>query len=318
MQLQTKALYNLIRLNTLDDQHLECEPWQKEDLRTFSDEQLFSKLKLLGLSIDVDNFHRFSDVCDTPEELTECLVTDSENDVLHDQLYLIIFELWRRFYHEKQSLSIFCDELDHRIFLYDKKELENDELIQDALASLEEILDENVDEGEDPKKVFENFCQYCAHDIPDFLYDYIFQQIESENELYAKELLEGFYPYVKDGTWFDFLQIMLNPENLTELDALISHLKKEPNLDLQFQILDFLSGNQAPSLFIKLIKQTLPLIKTEQDYQDLLKLTLEYYSRLDEEDKEKKVAKLLKGRSSKKVDDEIDSKEIKSFSAIIS
>ncbi len=46
---------------------------------------------------------------------------------------------------ERLCLSVFCDELDHQINLYDSGEIERPEAIPDVLANLQEVLDENTD-----------------------------------------------------------------------------------------------------------------------------------------------------------------------------
>jgi nucleoid-associated protein YejK len=52
-------------------------------------------------------------------------------------------------------------------------------------------------------------CRDCAHDIEAFLYDYIIEQMDEGNEIYASELLDGFYDYISDKKWFDFLKARL-------------------------------------------------------------------------------------------------------------
>ena len=46
MQLQTKALYNLIHFNLKQGNDLDCEPWQKQDLESLSENELFSEIHL--------------------------------------------------------------------------------------------------------------------------------------------------------------------------------------------------------------------------------------------------------------------------------
>ena len=182
--LQTKALYNLLRLNADEDSTIEAEKWALEDLRLLSPEKLFARLETLGVKLDKGTFSQFAENCDTPEDLTDLLLPDQGEDT-YDQFYLCIFELWRQLVPEKQSLSIFCDELDNRIYQYDQGILDNDEIIQDSLANLMEILDENADLGVEPKEIFNSLTEYCAHDLEGFLYDYICEQIDAGYFLYA-------------------------------------------------------------------------------------------------------------------------------------
>ena len=152
MKLQTKAIYNLLRY--AGEQPTDVEPWGLENLREPSLEELFQKLSRLGISLDKHSFGSFAEECDTPEELAELLLEDEADLKRQDEAYLLLFEIWRRLLPERQSLSIFCDELDHRIFLYDSGALGSDEPIQDILANLQEVLEENLDKGESAGAIF--------------------------------------------------------------------------------------------------------------------------------------------------------------------
>lgn len=311
MKLHTKALYNLLRLNLIEDDSIQCEPWQIEDLRLVLTDELLQKFSELGVFLDKEQFIVYSDNCDTPEDLAEFLFADYKDPKIHDQLYLLVFELWRRLLPEKQSLSIFCDELDHLIFAYDRGELESDEPLQDGLANLEEILDENADIGAEPTDVFQSLCEYCAHDIESFLYDFISEQIDAHNELYASELLEGFYPYMTDLRWFDFLRArLLSYQDIAEANHVIAHLMNElgqhPDLDLQIEVLRFMVNTGDRNLFVQLVHQTLPLLKTEEDFLELLEIVADYYRRLDQEELEDSIQKIMERRGHREPLQELD------------
>lgn len=311
MKLQTKALYNLLRLNLIEERSIQCESWQIEDLRQVSTGELLQKLSQLGISLDEEQFLIYTDNCDTPEDLAEFLFADYKDPKIHDQLYLLVFEMWRRLLPEKQSLSIFCDELDNSIFSYDHGELESDELLQDALANLEEILDENADIGAEPTDVFTSLCEYCAHDLESFLYDYISEQIDAHNELYASELLEGFYPYMTDLRWFDLLRArLLSYQDIAEANHVISHLinelKERSDLDLQMEVLRFMVNTGDRNLFIRLVNHTHPFLKMEEDFLELLEIVADYYRRLDREDVEESIRKIMERRGHKEPFQELD------------
>lgn len=301
MQLQTKALYNLLKLHAEEGGVTDYQPWQVEDLRILSEEKIFARLHKLGVDIDKERFSLFAEQCDTPEDLSEVLMEESKSKEILDQGFLLIFELWRRFFPERQSLSIFCDELDFLIGKYLDNSLDSDELIQDALANLEEILDANVDSGGEPTEVFEAFLQFCAHDIEAFLYEYIAEQINAGNELYASELIEGFYPYLSNLKWFDFLRVrLLSTSDMAEANAIIEHIYKEvaaaPDYTLQWELLKFLVQEGDVELFKKIAFVTIPSIETEEKFQQLLSLVAEFYGRLDEEKKENEILLLIEKR----------------------
>ncbi|HSX10102.1 MAG TPA: hypothetical protein VLF94_00075 [Chlamydiales bacterium] len=296
--LQTKALYNLLRLNAAEDPSITAEPWALEDLRLLPLDELFTRLEKYNVQLDRTTFHRFAIDCETPEELADLLLPDSVSDPERDPFYLLIFELWRRLLSEKQSLSIFCDELDHRIALFDQGLDESDELVQDALANLLEVLDENADAGADPEEVFTAICDYCAHDLESFLYDYIAELLDAGNSLYASELIEGFSPYITDPLWFDFLKArLLSFTDLGDANlALHRLLESELDLPLIFEMIHFLAANGEYELFALAVKKSLPHLSTNEELIDLLLLVNEFYHRLHEESKVEAIQKIIHRR----------------------
>lgn len=296
--LQTKALYNLLRLNAAEDPSVKADPWALEDLRAFSLRELFSRLEGYKVQLDKNSFFEFANQCDTPEELADLLLPDETSEKKRDPFYLILFELWRRLLPEKQSLSIFCDELDDRIALYDQGDPKSDELIQDGLANLLEVLDENADAGADPEDVFIAISDYCAHDLESFLYDYIADLLDSGNSLYASELIEGFSPYVTEPLWLDFLRVRLLA--FTDIgDAnLAMHrlLENDLELPLILEIARFLSTAGEQELFTLAMKKTIPLLSTQEEWAEVMALMAESYRRLDEEDMEQAIHRIIHKR----------------------
>jgi hypothetical protein len=300
--MQPKALYNLLRFNWLEDQSLEVESWQIEDLRQVSNEELFIRLHKFGIILDQARLHLYAESCETPEELIECLwIEEEEEESQFDQAYLIVFELWRRFLPQKQSLSIFCDELDHRMALYDRDALGEDEL-QEALKTLEDILDENVDKGGDPQEIFATITSYCAHDLERFIYDYIVDQIDAENEMGASELLEEFYPYIKDPKWFDFLRAVLFAvteagEAQLQLRRVLEQLQEEPDFDLLIEIAEYLVHRGERSLFIQTVNQALQLMEKEGQFQELLEVIVRFFQCNDRDEEYQTFQALMKKRA---------------------
>lgn len=158
MEFERKALYNLLRMNREPDSVSETDSWKVEDYRKWALNDLIEHLADFGIVTDRIHFTAFAENCDSPEELTEILIGDTGLDrEVEDRTYLLIFEIWRRLIPEKQSLSTICDELDHRIDLYDRGETNNDEPIQDALAYLQVILDEQTDQEKIRMKSLSSF-----------------------------------------------------------------------------------------------------------------------------------------------------------------
>ena len=296
--LQTKALYNLLRLRRSEDPSVKVDLWALEDLRNVGTNELFSRLSDESVRLDKISFAQFADQCDTPEDLTELLFPDNALEEKKDPFYLVVFELWRRLLPEKQSLSIFCDELDYQIALYDDEKLESDEPIQDALANFLEILEENVDAGANPQTIFSAISDYCAHDLESFIYDYVIEVLDGKNLVYASELIEDFSPYVKDPLWFDFLNLRLLTFSDVEAANIKMHelLKKSLDLPLLLEIIRFSSETGEQELFKLSVKKALPLIKDKEERDDVLSEIADYYHRLDEDEKGKAIERLMNPR----------------------
>jgi ElaB/YqjD/DUF883 family membrane-anchored ribosome-binding protein len=301
MRFKGRALYNLIRLTHTEDPSSEAEPWQIAPYRQMSVAHLFSLLSNLGLSLTEDSFLSYGDSCETPEELTDSLTLEDVDDEQYEKVYLVVFELWRRLLPRKQTLSVFGDELDHLIFLYDSGELLDEEDLQNILSELEDILDETADKGADPKEALLMVAQYCAHDLETFLYDYITQQMDEGMQTYASELIDGFYDYVQARPWFDFLKARLFAESDAEegsslLLGMLEMQEEDPDLELAFEIARFVVNRGDTYLFIIAAHRLLALIEREEDLQALLHLIAEFYRCLDEENEEKVALSILTER----------------------
>lgn len=302
MQIDRRALYNSLRMNWLWNPSTRAEAWQVEDYRSIPTDTLFSRLKDEQIVLDKYSFLSLSESSDTPEDLTDDLLADSGLDAsLQDKIYLLIFELWRRLAPEKQSISLFCDELDHQIFLYDTEQAHPEEL-QDAIANLEILLDKNFDSGIDPSTAFETLSSGCANDLESFLYDFISEQVELGNFSYASELIEGFSRYIQDKRWFEFLQAQViansDPEAANAIiRGLIKKAAKNPDFEFTMELLSFVSQSGDPDVFHSLVKASIPLLTSEEDFKELLTLSADYFTRLDRDKEEQRIQTIIHSRN---------------------
>lgn len=312
MEVERRALYNSLRMNWLLDPGVSVEPWQVDDYRHMPLDMLFERLRLQDLPLDRSHFIALADAFDTPEDLTEHLLATADPDAMtRDQVYLLIFELWRRLVPEKPCLSIFCDELDHQIHLYDSGKAHNAEGIQDILANLQVVLDENTDAGNDPVDVFESICSGCANDVESFLYDFIAEQIEENNISYASELLDDFGDYVRDVKWFDFLRMRFldtsDPDGAyRRLHKIMQEASSAHDLEFNLDILAHLVQVGDKDDFVKLAKESVPLLHSEEDFHDLLTICADFYHRLDRDEVEAAIQDIVKKRSKNSFEATID------------
>jgi hypothetical protein len=315
MLLQRKALYNLIQINLprieSGELHMgDLQIWQKENYREKSTELLFQQLHGLGIQMDTVQWETIGRTSEEPEEIVENLAKTRE-PLEKDQIFLIIFELWRRFFPEKRTLSIFCDELDNQMIAYD---LERPNQVADSLAYLEQILDDHVDRGVKPHKALELIQMYCASDITSFLFDYILRVVESGNHTYATELLDSFKRYVQKTTWFEYLEaraaILADPEEGYDLlEKIIKKVKSDSPLELVLEMLFYLANTGNHTLFHMLALKTVPLLTVESDFKDFLEAVYAHYDYLELKTPALAIARLFHNRASIPTNQPLDPSE---------
>jgi hypothetical protein len=321
MEFQGKALYNLMRIGWLEEPSIAVQPWQVEDLKAIPLDTLFLRLQAIGINLTQASFLSFANESKTPEDLADLLWNREQDPEGHDKAYLLLFELWRRLLPDNFTLSIFCDELDWRIYYYDKDQL-NEEKIEEAISDLENILDDNVDQGGEPKEIFQTVESYCGHDLERFLYDYIVEDIEKKDEISGSELLDGFYIYVSRASWFDFLRARLliavdEHEGGLMLQRQLEQLEEDPDLELLFEIAGYLVVRGDPSLFLKCVKIMTPLIKNEEQFQELIRLVGEYFCCLDKEEHHKTAQNFLLKRQNRPLQEPVAPTDLNNFNAFL-
>lgn len=304
MFLQRKALYNLIQLNlsrieTGELKIADLQPWQIADYRSKPTEELFHELSTLGVHLVIEDFENYGKNFEAPEEMVEKLAKERE-PLEKDRIFLILFELWRRYFPEKRTISIFCDELDHQMMAYD---LEKPNEMPDSLAELQLLLEEHVDQGLDPQQALQMIQLYCANDIESFVFDYILAEVDDGNQKYAAEILDGFKRYLKDSPWFEYLEarcsILDDPEEGFErLEKLVHKMQVNTNLELLEEILFFLANSGNHSLFYTLAKKTIPLLKSEEDFKIFIEACYMHYDYLELKYPSLAIAKLFYARAS--------------------
>lgn len=311
MEFKGRALFNVLRINYRDGLLHDVQPWQVEDYRNLDEETLFHRLAFLDVHLDTMSLALYIEECDTPEELAECLLDESHSMEMRQQIYLLIFELWRRFGTEKQSISIFCDELDHIIEAYEDGEEDSREKLFQTLEALEDILDESVDLGTDPKQAFQEIKSYLCHDLEAFLYEFISGLIDKGHETYPSELIDAFNSYFSNTLWLDLLRIRLVAlvdltETLPMLERLLEEIEETPDFQLYLEVLKFLTYVGDSKQFHYVFEQAITLLRTEEDLDELLDVAMNYFHCMEKPEEEKEVKMLIEERGDlppmKKVD----------------
>lgn len=314
-RVERRALYHLLYMNWLDNPSLPVEAWQAEDYRSFDSPRLFGKLADFAVHLDRMHFIAYADESDSPEDLTDRLIGDRAlKPSEEDQIYLVVFELWRRLIPDKPSLSIVCNELDYQIYLYDHQRLDNPLALQDALLHFSQVLDENVDGGILPVEAIKRVSSYCANDVETFLYDFISEQIEEGNEIYAQELLDGFDIYLNENKWFKLLRLRLFgysggkiSQKLTE-QILEDHLD-DGDLEFNLEFLFVLAEIADERDFRSAAHRTFLLLENQEHLHDFLEITSRYFHRSNQKKEAETIDLLLHARSNRSPSEKINGQE---------
>lgn len=314
-----RARYNLLQQNYLQDDSLQVEDWQVIDYSLLSINQLFSRLRKMGMGLSEGQFKEIAQETDSPEELTECLTLADPK--CKKRVYLVVFELWKRLITDRESISIFCDKLDWALFAYDEDPKENSETVQTYLMELSEILDSNIDQGGKPKPLFAYISRYLAADLESHIYGFIYDQIELGNKTIASKILERFYEFVKESEWFDFLKIKLMQgvpsEDATAVVArFLDELKIKPNIELSFEILHYFLETGHIEPFLDTYKNVVQTIKTEEEFGEMLALIYQFYALNDRKEEENFVRSLIIKRKEMPKEQKITLKERNRLSSL--
>ncbi len=284
-----RAKYNLLQYKKREVPTLNVLDWEIRDYRSLSNEALFKGLHCLGVDLQESDLKRFAQEDKSFEEI---------NFPGKGEAYLHFFELWRRFCPSQKSIAIFCDELDA---FMDQYERGDESLNESILAEFFDILDESVDQGVKPKVAFKEISEYLAHDLESFFYNYIYHQIESNNEMGASELLENIYDYVEGSLWFEFLRIRLlkgasEEDSSAMMARFLEKLEKKPEIELAFEVLYYMIETGHKNLFINTYKSILKQIKNEDHFMEMLEIIFSYYSLNDLEKEESLIRELIQQR----------------------
>lgn len=294
-----RAYYNLLYLQNLRGFEVNAMEWEYLDYRALDDRELFDRIQRLHYAFDKDSFIEYCQDFDSPEELIYSLETgDSE---LKNKLYLLLFELWRRFLPQKKSISIFADELDRKIAAYESNK-DGVELLL-ALEEVVEILESNTLTEEPLEAIFERFCLYVAHDLESVVYTYIDSKLKSSDEDYSIDLLDHFLPYVREKRALQFLRLKSLPIDYFEernrlTKYLCESLQEKVNVAISLPFLFYLIESKDKEHFVDLFSSLIHQVEEEGALVSLLDVLVEYHRSFGREELEQKVSAFLeKGKN---------------------
>lgn len=290
-----RALYNLLQTKAQREDSHEAADWQIRDYRALSIEELFRGLSNLGLDMDVDQFEKAANEVEAPEDIAASIAPPGEP---RNRVYLYLFELWRRLMDDRETISIFCDELDKTISAYEDDPVSNDEILYVSLKELIGILEQNVSLGQKPKILFAMISDFLSQDLESSIYNYIQDLIEQDRRMVASEITSNFAPYVEQTLWFDLLRVKLLHGATTEdttavMSLFLERLEQAKDLDLYFELLHYLNKTGHLELFERVFVNALELVKTGDEYVESLDILFEYYHLNDRKREEKIVKRIL-------------------------
>lgn len=288
-RLGRKALFNCLRAqHKLEGS--DCEPWQVDDYRKWPLEKLLQWLRAFGWPLDHSQFVAYGESVEGPQELLDLLIADQPISAKQDdQLFLVIFELWRRLIPHGCNIELLCDEFDYQIEAYQQGDPVDREL-EKAFSTLLEIVHDPSQNISQSRSIFALIADGSAQDLELCLYEFILDQLEAGAIDYAKELHAQFEKLVRDPLWFDLACIHWsdNEQALKLLRNLHQSLKREPQMALLFEILHYLSEREVAQEFQRFFDLAQAQILDQDEKIELQELSTIYLQSREQELPQKK------------------------------
>ena len=238
--IESRALYYSLRRNWEKNPDFEVEKWQVTDYRCLDDQTLYEEVAIFSPALDPDQFNRYASMFDSPEDMALFFAEDQEdNPKKVDRFYCAIFELWRRNIHDRVCVSIFCDKFDRLMDSYHTGELNDTALLDECFDELIMFLKDYSDGHESKEDVFQAMAQGCAHDLEEFIIQYISEQIDEGRREYVREWIEALSEFVDDKTFFLMLysRSYIGSDEVQSRELLEEALEQiEPKEDLDLLI----------------------------------------------------------------------------------
>lgn len=197
---------------------------------------------------------------------------------------------------QKESLSIFADELDSLIQKYEATSGRNWAEIVPHLKQLVHILRENLSGVKNPSEVLEKLSRHFAYDLEGFIYDFIADLIDSSQEVLAEEFIELFFDYLTKPYWFNLLEYYLKGADEERLENLSDLAIETKDFEFSLEVLHVLKEEESDRFF-PLLSHTVDFSKEEADFVELLTVAQEFFEEKDRLREMMEIKKILDSRS---------------------
>ncbi|MFZ4773301.1 MAG: hypothetical protein ACOYK9_04850 [Chlamydiia bacterium] len=296
MKKEIKAHYNLLKAQVAWDPSTPHETWMVEDLSLCSDKDIFGRLLELKVPVSQETIAKYLEEIETPEDFLEATTLETDHPEKVEKIYLLLFELFKRFSSKGSCLSIFADQLDSSIQKYEATNGRNWQELLEFLKQFELILRENLNHAKNPVEVLEKISRYFAYDIEGFIYDFIADLIDREEEVQAEALIELFYEYITKPYWFQLLEFYLK-ESTEELLENLSDLAQEvKDIEFTLEILHILK-EEGSERFATLLSLAVDFAKEEAEFVELLIVAQEFFEERDRMREVSEIKKILDSRA---------------------
>ncbi|MGR3952256.1 MAG: hypothetical protein QRY74_05115 [Chlamydia sp.] len=235
----TKAIYNNISFHSQNpsernlDSTAAYQEWMFRNWRIIPLEMLFRELNDLGIHLDKSLFLSWAYDSDSPEDLllllapeeSEELEEENQDDL--DHIYLILFELWRRFLPERRSISIVADDIDCAIVEYNALDIEIHDpiratfiqrvigLIAEYVRALQLGLDHIQEHANDETDkaiqeagvssighaIFSMTQPFFVHEIGRFIFDFILEELNEDTQHEMRLVVDGLRSFIIPPSW---------------------------------------------------------------------------------------------------------------------
>jgi hypothetical protein len=296
MKKEIKAHYNLLKAQVAWDPHTPHESWMIEDLSKVGDDQIFERLKQLRIPVGHDTLKRYLEELETPEDFLEAVTLETDSVEKVEQAYLLLFELFKRHAPDANCLSVFADRLDSSIQLYEKSQGKNWSKVAEELKQLESILRENLANVKNPNEILEKISRYFAYDLEGFIYDFIADLIDRQEEVLAEEFIDQFFEYLTKPYWFSLLEFYLKGADLEQLENLADLSADTQDFDFGLEVLYILKEEDSERFF-PLLSALIEMAKEEAEFVELLTVAQEVFEEKDRLRELSEIKKILDSRA---------------------